>query len=40
MITHEFSLDDAPQAIAYAMQHPAEVLKAVVRVDEPGSGLP
>ena len=33
MITHEFSLDEAPEAIAYAMQHPAEVMKAVVRVD-------
>lgn len=33
MITHEFSLEEAPEAIAYAMQHPAEVMKAVVRVD-------
>lgn len=32
LVTHEFSLDQAPEGIAYAMQHPAEVMKAVVRV--------
>ena len=33
LVTHEFSLEQAPEAIAYAMEHPAEVMKAVVRVD-------
>ena len=33
LITHEFSLAEAPEAIAYAMQHPVEVMKAVVRLD-------
>jgi L-gulonate 5-dehydrogenase len=33
LITHEFTLEQAPEAIAYAMQHPAEVMKAVVRLD-------
>lgn len=32
LITHEFSLEEAPHAIAYAIGHPAEVMKAVVRV--------
>jgi threonine dehydrogenase-like Zn-dependent dehydrogenase len=31
LITHEYPLDEAPQAIAYAMEHPTEVLKAVIR---------
>ena len=35
LVTHEFSLEQAPEAIAYAMEHPAEVMKAVVRVDAP-----
>jgi L-gulonate 5-dehydrogenase len=34
LVTHEFTLEQAPEAIAYAMQHPAEVMKAVVRVDD------
>ncbi len=33
LVTHEFALEEAPQAIAFAIEHPAEVMKAVVRVD-------
>jgi L-gulonate 5-dehydrogenase len=33
LVTHEFALEQAPAAIAYAIAHPAEVMKAVVRVD-------
>jgi threonine dehydrogenase-like Zn-dependent dehydrogenase len=33
LVTHQFTLDEAPKAIDYAMHHPAEVMKAVVRVD-------
>jgi 2-desacetyl-2-hydroxyethyl bacteriochlorophyllide A dehydrogenase len=33
LVTHEFPLERAPEAIAYAMANPAEVMKAVVRVD-------
>jgi len=33
LVTHEFALEQAPDAIAYAMQNPGEVMKAVVRVD-------
>lgn len=32
LLTHEFSLEDAPHAITFAIDHPAEVMKAVVRV--------
>ena len=32
LVTHEFPLDEAPEAIAYAIAHPAEVMKAVVRL--------
>ena len=32
LITHEFSLEEAPHAISYAIEHPAEVLKAVVHL--------
>jgi L-gulonate 5-dehydrogenase len=35
LVTHEFGLEQAPEAIAYAIAHPAEVMKAVVRVDAP-----
>ena len=35
LVTHEFTLERAPEAIAYAIEHPAEVMKAVVRVDAP-----
>jgi len=33
LVTHEFPLDQAPEAIAYAMRHPAEVMKAVIRLE-------
>lgn len=33
LVTHEFPLERAPEAIAYAIEHPAEVMKAVVRLD-------
>jgi L-gulonate 5-dehydrogenase len=33
LVTHEFPLEQAPEAIAYAIQHPAEVMKAVIRLD-------
>jgi threonine dehydrogenase-like Zn-dependent dehydrogenase len=33
LVTHEFTLDRAPDAIVYAIEHPVEVMKAVVRVD-------
>jgi L-gulonate 5-dehydrogenase len=33
LVTHEFALEQAPEAIAYAIEHPAEVMKAVVRLD-------
>ena len=33
LVTHEYPLARAPAAIAYAMAHPSEVMKAVVRVD-------
>jgi L-gulonate 5-dehydrogenase len=32
-VTHEFPLEQAPEAIDYAMRHPAEVMKAVIRLD-------
>ena len=32
LVTHEFPLEEAPAAIAYAIQHPAEVMKAVIRL--------
>jgi len=35
LVTHEFALERAPEAIAYAIANPAEVMKAVVRVDAP-----
>jgi L-gulonate 5-dehydrogenase len=35
LVTHEFPLERAPEAMVYAMEHPAEVMKAVVRVDAP-----
>ena len=33
LITHEFPFEQAPEAIAYAIEHPAEVMKAVIRLD-------
>jgi threonine dehydrogenase-like Zn-dependent dehydrogenase len=32
LISHEFALEDAPAAIAYAIEHPAEVMKALVQL--------
>ena len=32
LVTHEFPLERAPEAIAYAMEHPSEVMKTVVRI--------
>ena len=32
LVTHEFALEQAPEAIEFAIGHPAEVMKAVVRV--------
>ncbi len=31
LISHEFDLDQAPQAISFAISHPAEVMKVVIR---------
>jgi L-gulonate 5-dehydrogenase len=33
LVTHDFPLERAPEAIAYAIDHPAEVMKAVVLID-------
>jgi len=33
LVTHQFTLEQAPEAIDYALHHPAEVMKAVVRID-------
>jgi threonine dehydrogenase-like Zn-dependent dehydrogenase len=30
LISHEFALAEAPAAIAFAIEHPAEVMKALV----------
>jgi threonine dehydrogenase-like Zn-dependent dehydrogenase len=32
LVTHEFPLAETPVAIEYAMEHPAEVMKAVIRL--------
>lgn len=32
LVTHEFDLEQAPEAIDFAIDHPAEVMKAVVRL--------
>jgi threonine dehydrogenase-like Zn-dependent dehydrogenase len=32
LVTHEFPLEQAPEAIEYAIEHPAEVMKAVIRL--------
>jgi L-gulonate 5-dehydrogenase len=34
LVTHEFSLDETPVAIDYAIRHPAEVMKAMIRLEE------
>ncbi|HKP09343.1 MAG TPA: zinc-binding dehydrogenase, partial [Gaiella sp.] len=33
LVTHEFSLEEAPVAIDYAIRHPAEVMKAMIRLE-------
>jgi L-gulonate 5-dehydrogenase len=33
LVTHDFSLDETPVAIDYAIRHPAEVMKAMIRLD-------
>jgi threonine dehydrogenase-like Zn-dependent dehydrogenase len=33
LVTHEFPLERAPEAIAFAIENPTKVMKAVVRVD-------
>lgn len=36
LVTHEFPLDRTHEAIVYAMEHPAEVMKAVIRLEGAG----
>jgi threonine dehydrogenase-like Zn-dependent dehydrogenase len=31
LVTHEYPLERAPEAIAFAMAHPSEVMKVVIR---------
>ena len=33
LVTHEFSLDETPSAIDYAIGHPDEVMKAMIRLE-------
>jgi L-gulonate 5-dehydrogenase len=33
LVTHEFSLEEAPVAIDYAIRHPPEVMKAMIRLE-------
>jgi L-gulonate 5-dehydrogenase len=33
LVTHEFPFERAPEGLAYAMEHPADVLKAVIRME-------
>jgi L-gulonate 5-dehydrogenase len=33
LVTHEFTLDETPLAIEYAIGHPAEVMKAMIRLE-------
>jgi threonine dehydrogenase-like Zn-dependent dehydrogenase len=33
LVTHQFPLEETPVAIDYAMRHPAEVMKAIIRLD-------
>ena len=32
LVTHEFGLEETPEAMVYAMEHPAEVMKTVIRL--------
>jgi L-gulonate 5-dehydrogenase len=34
LVTHQFTLEQAPEAMEYALNNPDEVMKAVVRLDE------
>ena len=34
LITHEFGLESAPEAIAFAIENPEQVMKVVVRVQQ------
>ena len=34
LVTHEFPLAETPEAIVYAIEHPGEVMKAVIRMEE------
>ena len=34
LVTHEFSLDETPMAIEYAIGHPADVMKALIRLED------
>jgi L-gulonate 5-dehydrogenase len=34
LVTHQFPLEQAPEAMEYALHNPDEVMKAVVRLDE------
>jgi threonine dehydrogenase-like Zn-dependent dehydrogenase len=34
LVTHDFDLEQTPEAFLYAMEHPDEVMKAIVRVGE------
>ena len=33
LVTHEFPFERAHEAMTYAIEHPAEVMKAVIRFD-------
>ena len=33
LVTHDFSLDETPVAIDYVIRHPAEVMKAIIRLE-------
>ncbi len=33
LVTHEFPLERAPEAMVYAIEHPGEVMKAIIRLD-------
>ena len=35
LVTHDFPLEETPAAMVYAMEHPAEVMKAVIRIEAP-----
>jgi threonine dehydrogenase-like Zn-dependent dehydrogenase len=35
LVTHEFALAESARAMTYAMEHPAEVMKVVIRLGEP-----